>query len=225
MNVLICLELVKNFKKNIRIKVALHDTEDRKTIIISGVVDDILTECINDKFVLNKLDNLLKHKPNTVDFQGNEFDIYSKILTIKELLVYDTSELYQRFIGYLNQTNLIKQKPISQNIKEFIGGTLFDQRKTLIQLLIKYNDPEFQYLAYLLYDLLSNDNNSSIDTVEQTVLFDSLPWNIKKLFREAMKITINYTKSLSNFDKNNIPLEQQICLMKVSDNVKEKAIG
>ena len=89
---------------------------------------------------------------------------------------------------------LIKLKPISLNVKEFVGGTLFEQRKTLIQLLIKKNDPEFQYLAYLLYDLLSNDNNNTVDTVEQTVLFDSLPWNIKKLFRNAMKTTINYTK-------------------------------
>jgi len=215
----------KGFQKKIfGIKVALHDKEDKKTIIIYGVVDDILTECVNDTYILNKLNDVIKNKPDTHDFQGKEFEIYSKILTIKELLIYDKTELYQRFIGYLNQTNLIKQKPISQNIKEFVGGTLFDQRKTLIQLLIKYDDPEFQYLAYLLYDLLSNDNNSSIDTVEQTVLFDSLPWNIKKLFREAMKITINYTKTLSNFDQSKIPLEQQICLMKVSDNVKEKAM-
>ena len=33
----------------------------------------------------------------------------------------------------------------------------------IIQLLIKYNDPEFQYLAYLLYDLLSNDTNNIKD--------------------------------------------------------------
>ena len=29
-----------------------------------------------------------------------------------------------------------------------------------------------------------------------------------------MKQTITYTNSLSNFDNNKIPLEQQICLMK-----------
>ena len=57
----------------------------------------------------------------------------------------------------------------------------------LIQLLMKNSDPEFQYLAYLLYDLLTNDGNGNgPDTVEQTVLFDSLPWNIKKFFRDAM---------------------------------------
>ena len=211
-------------KKIFGIKVAFHDTKNKKTIIISGIVDDILIECTNDIFIINKKNSILKNKPSESDFQGEEFETFIDILTIKELLIYSNQELYQRFIGYINQLNLIKLKPVSQNIKEFVGGTLFDQRKTLIQLLIKKNDPEFQYFAYLLYDLLSNDNNNTVDTVEQTVLFDSLPWNIKKLFREAMKTTINYTKMLSNYDYSKIPLEQQICLMKVDDSVKEKAM-
>jgi hypothetical protein len=90
--------------------------------------------------------------------------------------------------------------------------------------LIKSNENEFQYLAYLLYDLLSNENNGNIDTLEQTLLYDSLPWNTKKYFRNAMKQTIQYTNNLYNFDNNKIPLEQQICLLKANENVKEKAI-
>ena len=39
-----------------------------------------------------------------------------------------------------------------------------------------------------------------------------------------MKQTIQYTNTLYNFDNNKIPLEQQICLLKANDNVKEKAI-
>jgi hypothetical protein len=79
-------------------------------------------------------------------------------------------------------------------------------------------------LAYLLYDILSNDVNGTIDTQEQTILFDSFPWSIKQFFKEAMKKTVQYTNDLSNFDIQKIPLEQQICLMKTSDIVKEKAI-
>ena len=79
-------------------------------------------------------------------------------------------------------------------------------------------------MAYLLYDLLSNENNGNIDTIEQTMLYDSFPWTIKKYFRDAMKSTIQYTNNLSNFDQNKIPMEQQICLMKVNEIVKEKAM-
>ena len=39
-----------------------------------------------------------------------------------------------------------------------------------------------------------------------------------------MKSTIQYTNNLSNFDQNKIPMEQQICLMKVNEIVKEKAM-
>ena len=72
-------------------------------------------------------------------------------------------------------------------------------------------------MAYLLYDLLSTENNGNVDTLEQTLLYDSLPWNIKKYFRNAMKQTIQYTNTLYIFDNNKIPLEQQICLLKVND--------
>ena len=39
-----------------------------------------------------------------------------------------------------------------------------------------------------------------------------------------MKTTHNYTRLLSNFDNSKIPLEQQICLLKADDTVKEKAM-
>ena len=39
-----------------------------------------------------------------------------------------------------------------------------------------------------------------------------------------MDKTMNYTKSLSHFDANKIPLEQQICLLKAPESVKEKAM-
>ena len=50
---------------------------------------------------------------------------------------------------------------------------------------------EFQYLSYLLYDLLSNDNNGSIDTQEQTLLLDSLPWNVKNISKMLCKKQFN----------------------------------
>jgi ATP-dependent Lon protease len=223
-----CFDLArtcKEFQKKVYgIKIAIHNDIEKKTLIISGVVDDILMDCTNHAFIKEKLERLYKEKPTDKDFQNDDFVRFLATLTIKEVLIYSGTELYQRFVGYINQVNLIKHKPISQNVKEFINSELYGQRRTLIQLLMKHNNPEFQYLAYLLYDLLSNDANGSIDTIEQTILFDSLPWNVKKYFRDAMKTTINYTNTLSQFDNSKIPIEQQICLLKASDTVKEKAM-
>ena len=224
-----CFDLARTSRKfNTKvygIKVAIKNQDERKTLIISGLVDDIIVNCSNHTFIKNKIQSLYAEKPNDPEFLTSDFERFVNTLTIKELLIYGNDELYQRFIGYLTQVNLIKQKPISQNVKEFISCELYGQRRTLIQLLMKNSDPEFQYLAYLLYDLLTNDGNGNgPDTIEQTVLFDSLPWNIKKYFRDAMKTTLKYTKDLSNFDSSKIPIEQQICLLKASDNVKEKAM-
>jgi len=224
-----CFDLARTSRKfNTKvygIKVAIKNQDERKTLIISGLVDDIIVNCSDHTFIKKKLQSLYDEKPNDPEFVTSDFERFVNTLTIKELLIYGNDELYQRFIGYLTQVNLIKQKPISQNVKEFISCELYGQRRTLIQLLMKNSDPEFQYLAYLLYDLLTNDGNGNgPDTIEQTILFDSLPWNIKKFFRDAMKTTLKYTKDLSNFDSSKIPIEQQICLLKASDNVKEKAM-
>jgi endopeptidase La len=223
-----CFDLARTSKsfqtKVYGIKIALHNPDKKKTMIICGIVDDVYIDCLNHKYIDQRVESLYKNHPKDPEFLSDAFKRYISSLTIKEYLIYTNEELYNRYIGYLNQINLIKQRPISQIVKEFITNELYGQRSTLIQLLLKANEPEYQYLAYLLYDLLSNDMNGNIDTQEQTLLFDSLPWNIKKYFREAMKQTIQYTNDLSNFDNNKIPLEQQICLMKANDNVKEKAM-
>lgn len=221
-----CFDLARTssifYVKVYGIKVMFHNFKDKSTLIISCIVDDVLMSCIDEKFVKNRISSLQSNIPQTEpDFKTATFTAFIKTLTMKELLIYSNDELYHRFIGYVNQTNLIKQRAISDTVKEFLGSDLYIQRTMLIQLLLKHTDNEYKYLAYLLYDLLSTDET---DSHEQRIIYDSFPWTVKKFFKDAMKSTIQYTNNLSNFDCNKIPLEQQICLMKVSDSVKEKAM-
>jgi ATP-dependent Lon protease len=206
------------------VKFAILNPAQRKTMIVCGLVDDVMTECVTSKFVADKLEEVVDTAPDEEDFKGDSFRRFAGCLTIKELLVYNVAELHDRFVGHMNQVILIKQKSIAQVTKEFVSSELYTQRTMIIQLLLRSKDYEYQYLAYLLYDLLTNDNNGSVDTHEQTLLFDSLPFSVKKYFRDAMKQTISYTNNLSNFDSTKIPLEQQICLMKADEVVKEKAM-
>lgn len=223
-----CFDLARTAKgfqkRTYGIKIAFQNKVDQKTLIVSGIVDDLMFQSINYPFTQKKLKSLVESTPKDTNFQSDIYEKFLHTLTIKEFLIYSNEELYQRYTGYMSQSKLIKQKTISQVIKEFINGDMFTQRVTLIQLLMHNNNPEFQYLAYLLYDLLSNDSNGMMDTTEQTLLYDSLPWKIKKYFKEAMKTTAVYTKSLSEFNNSKIKIEQQICLLKASDTVKEKAM-
>lgn len=223
-----CFDLCRTSKifytKVYGMKIAFPNKKTKQTLIVSVIVDDIVMSCFNEPFINKKINDLKINKLDEEDFKTDDFNMFISLLTLKELLVYSNKELYQKYIGYITNTKLIKQRTITQVVNEFIGDVLYIQRKTLIQLLMKRNNPEFQYLAYLLYELLPSDDNGKLDTKEQCKLYDSLPWPIKQNFEEAMDSTRKYTLKISNYDTNNIPLEQQICLMKVSDKVKEKAM-
>jgi len=223
-----CVDLgikVKSFYLKVYgIQVIIHNPQHKKSLIISGVLDDVLIDLLNNKFVSQKIKVIKDTTPNTVEFKSDTFTCFIKSLGIKDYLIYEASDIYLKYAGYLSNLNTIKQKTIAQTVKEFISSDLFTKRLTLIQLLVKSDKYDNQYLAYLLYDLMSNDANGIVDSQEQMTIFDSFPWSIKQCFKDAMKKTIQYTNDLANFDIQKIPLEQQICLLKAPDLVKEKAM-
>jgi ATP-dependent Lon protease len=206
------------------LQVIIHNPQHKKSLIISGIVDDIIVDFLSNKFVSLKMKAIKDNAPNSNEFKGDTFDRFVNSLGLKDYLIYEPHEIYSKYAGCLSNLNSIKQKTIAQAVKDFISGDLFVKRLTLIQLLIKSDKYDNQYLAYLLYDLMSNDVNGIVDTQEQVIIFDSFPWSIKQCFRDAMKKTIQYTNDLANFDIQKIPLEQQICLLKATDLVKEKAM-
>lgn len=224
-----CFDIVSVYKqfhmKVYGIKVYVYSIPLKKNLLIYGIVDDVVIEFLNNKFISNKIKMIKENIPNEPDFQSESFYKFISSLMLKDFLICENhNDVYNKFAGSSTQNNLIKQKQISQAVKEFISDDMYNKRNTLVTLLVRSSHYENQYLAYLLYDLLSNDSNGNVDTQEQTILFDSFPWTIKQSFKQAMKKTIQYTNELSNFDINKIPLEQQICLLKASDSVKEKAM-
>jgi SpoVK/Ycf46/Vps4 family AAA+-type ATPase len=224
-----CSDITTSYKqlhmKIYGIKLYINNQTLKKSLLICGIVDDIIVDFLNNHYISMKQQNILTNLPNDDNFKGDIFKMFMSSMVLKDYFVYDSHvDVYNKFAGMLTMNNTIHQKQISQVVKEFISDDMYSKRNTLISLLVKSSNYANQYLAYLLYDLLSNDSNGNVDTQEQTALFDSLPWSIKQCFKQAMKKTIQYTNELSNFDINKIPLEQQICLLKANDNVKEKAM-
>lgn len=224
-----CCDISLNVKqfhlKVYGLKLYIINSEINKNLIIFGFVDDVNIKFMNNDYINNKITSIKQFKPNNDDFDTKTFDSMVDSLSLKDYLIMDYQEVYNKYIGYISNIKALKQKNLSQIVKDFINNDLYSKRNTIIQFLItSQNNYENKYNAYLLYDLLSNDANSNIDTQEQIILFDSFPWSVKDIFREAMKKTIQYTNDLMNFDMNKIPLEQQICLLKANDTVKEKAM-
>lgn len=224
-----CYDITESYKqfhmKVYGMKIYIRSDILKKSLIVFGLVDDVVINYLNNKYITTKKTNLINNLPNDSEFKTEPFEKFVSSLLLKDYLIFDTFyDFYNKFVGYVSQNNIIKQKQVSQVVKDFIIDDMYGKRITLINLLINSSNYDNQYLAYLLYDLLSNDSNGNVDTHEQTVLFDSFPWPIKQYFKQAMRKTVQYTNELSNFDINKIPLEQQICLLKAKDTVKEKAM-
>lgn len=222
-----CFDLArtsKDFQQRVYgIKIAFQDIESKKTLIANCIVDDVPNWMFDDTQTLLETEIRKLHNQDDAD-QLESLPGFISCITIKDILVYSTDELSQRFIGHVSQAQRLHRLPLANLVAEFIEADQYAQRSMLLQLLTMSHKPEYQYTAYLLFDLLSTETGNVVDTYDQKILFDSLPTKAKQFFKDALKRTVQYTNTLSNFDINKIPLEQQICLMKVDDNVKEKAM-
>ncbi len=224
-NNLECIDLSEtcdNFQiKVYGIKLIIYLQDQKKSITLSGILDDLSIDFLNYEYIKKKLNSFKKiliENNFTIEYS----DRFISCLTIKDLLIYEDINIIQHINSYFNNINILKNKTITQLTNDFLKDNLFNQRITIIHLLFNSNDHDSLFLAYLLYDLLTNDRNQIIDTNEQTLLFDSLPWVIKNYFKEAMNMSVKYNSS--KFDNTQIDLEQQIYLIKTNDNVKEKAL-
>ena len=207
------------------VKIVFQNEKTKQTMILTGIVDNIPIEYLNSDYVNNRYSLLDSLVPDDSLFKTDIFETFKKSLSLKDLLVNSCNDLYELFIGYTSNIRVIKKQAISKTTREFIHSSLFEQRNLILQLLIHSNNFEIQFIAYILFDILSLDDKSGNNSPEQDLLFDSLPWSLKLKFKNAMKQTIEYTNNIINYDlENNLPLEQRICLMRTTENVKEKAM-
>jgi len=197
---------------------------NNKVLIIGGILDDIILDLLNNEYIKQRNNDLYKNRPNEDIFENTIFENFVKSLNLKDYIINNNKDLYNKFVGIRTNLNCYNNKTLVEIVKEFNTSDLFNKRNILITLLLEQNKIDNQYLAYLLYDLLSNENNNNIDSNEQIILFDSFSFYTKTFFHNTMTKTIEYTNELINFDNNKIPLEQQICLLKAPESTKEKAM-
>jgi hypothetical protein len=213
------------YQKIFGIRIVIHNEIAKKTIIISGIVDNIELECFSNEYIDFRKDEI---KKSAEEYEKSEKEIILRILesfNLKEILVFGNEDLQKKMMSIIIESTIVKQSKLDNTIKKFIDLDAYSQRNMLINLLIySSNDEEIQYLCYILYDLVSSSNNNS-EFNDQQYIFDSLPSKIKKYFKDVVKYTTKYTNDMmQKYDIHKITLEQQIYLMKANDVVKEKAI-
>ena len=207
------------------IRVIIQNEQLKKTLIINGIVEDIQLECLNNPYINTRKHNLKLHA-NTLN--TNEKDIMERIIhsiTFKEILVCGDLDLHKRIYGIMAEINAVKNNKLDITIKRFLEYDITLQRNMLLNLLLYNKEDEIQYICYLLYDLISVNSSDNVDTKEQLLIYESLPWKIKSYFKDVIKYTNKYTHDMTQkYDINKISLEQQIYLLKVDESIKEKAM-
>ena len=201
------------------IQVVIRGAGD-KLIIVYGIVDDINIDLFSNEYLNNRRVQISESKPDSND---EVFTRHNEQLTLRDMLIYGNQDIIKKYYGVLSTANSIKTENIDQIIKKFTKLDIIARRSMLIDLLTYSIDSEIQYIAYMLYDLTVVDIDESS---EQISMFDSFHWKTKLLFKDTMKHTIKHTQLLSSkYDINKITLEQRIHLLRVPDNVKEKAMN
>jgi len=214
------------------LRIVIKNEKEGKALILSGSVEDISIEWLSEnKYIKARKNEIMQLACQNGDQDNVDSIILNRLIesfTLKDILVYGKNDIYKKYITLIKDIQFVKSSRIDTLIKYFTDMDVVHQRKMIINLLIYNKDMEVQYISYMLYDLISStgNENQSIDSIEQKIIYDSFPWKIKMFFKEAMKNTIQYSQEALNKGENNrVSLEQQIILMRTSDSIKDRAVA
>ena len=208
------------------VRVVVHCAKTQKTLIIQGIIDDIVLDCVFNSYIIERKQSIMRGCPNSETFDMKVMERIRDTLSLKDILVLGDSDVYKKHISMFSDVNYIRYNKLNVVIKKFLDMDLYSQRQMLMNLLICNQEDEIQYITYLLYSLITAKSAvSGIDSFDQQLIYDSFPWRTKQYFKDTMKHTLTFTKDMMNkYDINRISLEQQIYVMKVPENVREKAM-
>ena len=230
------LEIIKNIKNIVFTKL-----EDKKnTLILSLFGAKLYIKCKDNVYIISgyfKKDTLNLYRNNHIFLEKttllNNSNIsipvsfkksYIEQITIRDFIVNSVDNLILKCQEAYSELNKLKQKTISSLVKEFLTGNFEKQRNILTLFLLAEDDTDTQYIAYLMYDMISNESYLLKPQPLAEQVFNSLHWSVQKKFKVAMNKVDKYTQSIVDFNESDIPYEKRICLMKASESIKAKAM-
>ncbi len=200
----------------------LYIRDKTKIFVISGFFKkDPLNIYRTHPLFIKKNDLLNKSVINLPQSFKNAF---IQQITIRDFIVSDTNELIIHCQDAYNELNQLKLKTISALVKHFLAVDFEKQRRILTLFLLAEDDTDTQYLAYIMYDMISNENFMLKPQPLAEQVFNSLHWSVQKKFKIAMNKVDKYTQNISEFNETEIPYDKRICLLKAPDSVKSKAM-
>ena len=146
-------------------------------------------------------------------------------ISLRDFIVNSENEIIEKCRESFEELQVLKNKTISSLVKDFLSHKeISKQRDILTLFLLMKDDIDTQYLAYLMYDMISNESYLLKPQPLAEQVYNSLHWSVQKLFKVAIKRVNNDISNLLNFNEEDISYEKRIMLMKTNENVKSKAM-
>ena len=192
----------------------------KEYIVVQGIFkDDKLDIAKSIPFVKNKY---LSHK-GILNYElllvPKKFkDNYLKILSIRDIVVCDSTELLEEITKKYNDFKILKSKPLLTLINEFLLASKY--RKIDILTLLLISNDENKKLAFVLYDIFKSKDKKDVSSE----IYNSLHYSIRDELNLAKEKLNNEEKTISKISSSDIPYERRILLMKMDDDVKNKAM-
>jgi ATP-dependent Lon protease len=207
-----------------RLYLPLKNNDERVYLVMNGYfsVDPLNISRLGGT-IGEKNKELVKLMKN-VKLNNNFKEGFIEQLSLRDFLSYTNKELINMCYKSFEEVSELKNKTISSLVKEFVLSNVEKQRKILTLFLLLKDDIETQYLAHLMYDMISNETYLLKPQPLAEQVYNSLHWSIQKLFKIALKKVSDYTKKLVNINEEDLPYEKRICLLKAPDYVKSKAM-
>lgn len=206
------------------IKVIYQNPLIKRSLIISGYLDNAVVECLNNDYINLVKHNLLKTKCLDFDTKTKSFVKFVSMLSLKDVLIYSVSDLKKNYIGFLNQYDLTKSKIMTQTVNEFMNMDIGGQMRFLKMLLVNSDDLNASHLSSILFGLLIEDNSGIINEELQNKVYYALPHECRKLLKRIHIASKKNNLFLnSKFNLKKLSYEQRISMLNVDDDVKEKA--
>ena len=152
------------------------------------------------------------------------FEGFFRQLSLRDHIIYTKTQLLEKCEYNLNLVAKYKEITISAIVKEFLNMNIEDQIELLTLFLLHKTDNESQYMAYLLYDMISNESYLLKPQPLAEQVYNNLHWSVQKLFKIALKKIEKNNKEFQDFNEDDISYEKRIMLLKANETTKNKAM-
>lgn len=198
----------------------LYLSINKKIIVIQGYFkDDLLNISKNIDFIQKKYKEIKgKLKYDLLLVPSSFKNKYINILSLRDILVYTSSEIGDEIKKKYNDFKSLQGKPLISSVNEFILASKY--RKIDILTLLLLSKPEDRRLAYILYDVLKAKDKTGLSLE----IYSSLHYSIRQLLTEAEEDFDNDAEQLSKMVESDIPYEKRIGMLNAEEDIKCKAM-